>query len=328
MLSAEKKKLQEISIMKRLGLSNTAAMFKFLNKSLNNQLSREAILDCVSQGDDFTTFDHNDFVQMLIALWYALIANTEAICYLVVFLNQAANSSMISLPMPFLVLCWGALTLPRPTKTFWVTLITYNLTMIFLKSIMHQRVLLDQQLFNRSNSLTFELIMKRGRAVYDLFLLVVLFWHQYMLKKQGIWTIQRTNSELLLLEKHPSHYKRRFSKERPENIRKLLREEGGDEPKKGIRSDTIDFERDMDDLLLPVLENKYVYQNIESEYYRKTMQGLAHKGGLLSGFHKFFLALRHKSRLSTDVYTLLFLCDFISFFILLFGFPKFVTGYA
>ncbi|XP_043655124.1 piezo-type mechanosensitive ion channel component [Drosophila teissieri] len=327
MLSAEKKKLQEINIMKRLGLSNTAAMFKFLNKSLNNQLSREAISDLVSQGDDFTTFDHNDFVQMLIALWYALIANTEAICYLVVFLNQAANSSMISLPMPFLVLCWGALTLPRPTKTFWVTLITYNLTMIFLKSIMHQRVLLDQQLFNRSNSLSFELIMKRGRAVYDLFLLVVLFWHQYMLKKQGIWTIQRTNSELLLLEKHPSHYNRSFSKERPENIRKLLREEGGDEPKKGMRSDTIDFERDMDDLLLPVLENKYVYQNIESEYYRKTMQGLAHKGGLLSGFHKFFLALRHKSRLSTDVYTLLFLCDFISFFILLFGFPKFVYRY-
>ncbi|KMY87179.1 uncharacterized protein Dsimw501_GD28589, isoform A [Drosophila simulans] len=80
----------------------------------------------------------------------------------------------------------------------------------------------------------------------------------------------------------------------------------------------------MDDMLLPVLENKYVYQNIESEYYRKAMQGLANKGGLLSGFRKFFLALRHKSRLSTDVYTLLFLCDFISFFILLFGFPKFV----
>lgn len=34
-LSAEKKTLQEISIMNRLGLSNTAAMFKFLNQSLN-----------------------------------------------------------------------------------------------------------------------------------------------------------------------------------------------------------------------------------------------------------------------------------------------------
>ncbi|KMY86979.1 uncharacterized protein Dsimw501_GD29628 [Drosophila simulans] len=222
MLSAEKKKLQNISIMNRLGLSNTAAMFKFLNKSLNNNVIKEAGSDYVSQDNDFTTLDHNDFVQMLIALWYALIANTEAICYLVVFLNQAANSSVISLPMPFLVLCWGALTLPRPSKTFWVTLITYSLTMIFLKSIMHQRVLLDQQLISRSNSLSFELIMKRGRAVYDLFLLVVLFWHQYMLKKQGIWTIQRTNSELLLLEKKPSHYKRSFSKERPENIRQLL----------------------------------------------------------------------------------------------------------
>lgn len=34
-LSAEKKTLQEISKVNRLGLSNTAAMFKFLNQSLN-----------------------------------------------------------------------------------------------------------------------------------------------------------------------------------------------------------------------------------------------------------------------------------------------------
>ncbi|XP_037730492.1 piezo-type mechanosensitive ion channel component isoform X3 [Drosophila subpulchrella] len=221
-LSAEKKTLQEISTMNRLGLSNSAAMFKFLNQSLSNKPTRESGANSVTQDEDFTSLDHNDFVQMLIALWYALIANTEAICYLAVFLNQAANSSMISLPMPFLVLCWGSLTLPRPTKTFWVTLITYSLAMIFLKSIMHQRILLDQQFVSRSNTLSFELIMKHGKAVYDLFLLVVLFWHRYMLKKQGIWTIQRTNSELLLLEKNQSSLQRSDRKERPEDIRELL----------------------------------------------------------------------------------------------------------
>jgi len=85
--------------------------------------------------------------------------------------------------------------------------------------------------------------MKHGKAVYDLFLLVVLFWHRYMLKKQGIWTIQRTNSELLLLEKNrecfdtiyisntcvlivnisESSLRRSDRKERPEDIRELLR---------------------------------------------------------------------------------------------------------
>lgn len=160
------------------------------------------MVNLVSHGDDFTTFDHNDFARMLFAMWYALIANTETVCYLAVFLNQAANSSLISLPMPFLVLCWGALTLPRPTKTFWVSLITYTLALIFFKSIMHQRIVLEQMLFNRANKVNIELIMKHGNAIYDLLLLVVLFWHRYMLKKQGIWTMQRTNSEVLLLEKN------------------------------------------------------------------------------------------------------------------------------
>ncbi|KAI8035241.1 hypothetical protein M5D96_011980, partial [Drosophila gunungcola] len=137
-LSAEKKTLQEISIMNRLGLSNTAEMFKFLNQSLNKP-RRDPGVNLDSKGGDFTSLDHNDFVQMMISMWYALIANTETICYLAVFLNQAANSSLISLPMPFLVLCWGALTLPRPSKSFWVTLLTYTLAMIFLKSIMHQK---------------------------------------------------------------------------------------------------------------------------------------------------------------------------------------------
>ncbi|KRF99249.1 uncharacterized protein Dwil_GK27406 [Drosophila willistoni] len=290
-LSAEKKTLQEISIMNRLGLSNTAAMFDFLNQSLNDKLngsSRDSRVNLIAKGDDFTTLEHNEFVQLLIAMWYAIIANTELICYLSVFINQAANSSIISLPIPLLVLCWGALTLPRPTKTFWVTLITYTLAMIFFKCIMHQRIILEQRLIKRSNQLTFELIMKHGNAVYDLMLLVVLFWHRYMLKKQGIWTVQRTSADILVMEKN-----------------------------------RIAFERDMDDILRPGMENKYVYHNIESEYYRRAMQRLANKGSVLSCFYKFFLALRHKARLSTDVYSLLFLCDFINFFVLLFGFPKF-----
>ncbi|XP_041451232.1 piezo-type mechanosensitive ion channel component isoform X3 [Drosophila obscura] len=326
-LSAEKKTLQEISTMNRLGLSNTTAMFDFLNQSLNDKISasgRDSGINLVSKGDDFTTLDHNDFVRMIISMWYALIANTQAICYLAVFINQAANSSIISLPMPFLVLCWGALTLPRPTKTFWVTLITYTLAMIFFKCIMHQKIVLDQQFINRKkNTVNFELVMKHGNAVYDLLLLVVLFWHRYMLKKQGIWTMLRTNSEVLLLERNPSKIRRTYSKERPADILERLRQEAGGEPKDHHQSSTSEFDRDIDDVLRPNMENKYVYQNIESEYYRRTMQRLAHKGGFLSGFYKFFSALRHKARLSTDVYTLIFICDFVNFFVLLFGFPKF-----
>ncbi|KAH8312576.1 hypothetical protein KR044_011542, partial [Drosophila immigrans] len=312
-LSAEKKTLQDISTMNRLGLVNTAAMFSFLNQSLydvflvslfRKQLDpittpippRASTDNLVSKGEDFTNLDHNQFVQLLISLWYALIANTEVVSYLMVFINQAANSSIISLPMAFLVLYWGALTLPRPTKTFWVTLITYTLAMILLKCILHQKIVLDQRLMKLAKTMDFELFIKHGKAVYDLLLLVVLFWHRYMLKKQGIWNNPTTDT---------------------------TKESGADTKDSADHADSSEFERDMDDVLRPGID-KYASANIESVYYRTAMKNLEHKSGLLSGIKKFILALLHKARLSTDVYTLIFLCDFINFFVLLFGFPKFV----
>ncbi|XP_023033887.2 piezo-type mechanosensitive ion channel component [Drosophila willistoni] len=119
--------------------------------------------------------------------------------------------------------------------------------------------------------------------------------------------------------------KRTYSKEGPRDILNKLRQEAGADTEFSRRRSA--FERDMDDILRPGMENKYVYHNIESEYYRRAMQRLANKGSVLSCFYKFFLALRHKARLSTDVYSLLFLCDFINFFVLLFGFPKFAYRY-
>lgn len=207
---------------------NTAAMFSFLNQSLyewaasyspsfnaiffNRYCSKQidsinappkesTEVNLVDKDADFITQDHNDFVQMLISMWYAIIANSEVISYLAVFINQVANSSIISLPMPFLVLYWGALTLPRPTKTFWVTLITYTLGMIFIKCIMHQKIVLDQRLIKIAKTLDFELFIKHGKAVYDLLLLVVLIWHRYMLKKQGIWNIPRSGTSPLSMKR-------------------------------------------------------------------------------------------------------------------------------
>ncbi|KAH8417295.1 hypothetical protein KR222_008390, partial [Zaprionus bogoriensis] len=313
-LSAEKKTLQDISTMNRLGLVNTAAMFSFLNQSLYEkqldsiQYTRKSSVDVLPRkaSEDFTLLDHNDFVQMVISLWYAIIANTEVVSYLAVFINQAANSSVISLPMPFLVLYWGALTLPRPTKTFWVTLITYTLAMIFIKCIIHQKVVLDHKLIKLATTMDFELFVKHGKAAYDLFLLVVLFWHRYMLKKQGIWNIPRSSTDELMEEKMESGSE-------PQRT-----EENNDDNQNDY------FEQDMDELLRPGNQNKYVYENIESEYYRTTIKRLENNGGILTSIKKLFFTLLYKARLSTDVYTLMFLCDFINFFVLLFGFPKFV----
>lgn len=64
-------------------------------------------------------------VRLALSLWFFLLANSEICCYFMVFLNQIKSASVVSLPLPLMVFLWGTLTIPRPTKTFWVTMIAY-----------------------------------------------------------------------------------------------------------------------------------------------------------------------------------------------------------
>lgn len=65
----------------------------------------------------------SEFVQ---ALWFALIANTDVICYLFIFFNTIITMSKFALPMSLCVCLWATLTLPRPSKRFWLTIIAYT----------------------------------------------------------------------------------------------------------------------------------------------------------------------------------------------------------
>lgn len=46
-----------------------------------------------------------------------------------------------------------------------------------------------------------------------------------------------------------------------------------------------------------------------------------------STFKDFFTNIVNKARLPTDVYSFMFLCDFINFFVLLFGFTSFGVSF-
>jgi hypothetical protein len=65
-------------------------------------------------------------VQLILALWFAIISHSDLVCYFMVFLYQIKSASILALPLPLMVFLWGTLTIPRPNKTFWVTMITYT----------------------------------------------------------------------------------------------------------------------------------------------------------------------------------------------------------
>lgn len=47
-------------------------------------------------------------------------------CYLVIVLNHMVSASCLTLVLPVLVFLWATLSVPRPSKTFWMTAIVYT----------------------------------------------------------------------------------------------------------------------------------------------------------------------------------------------------------
>jgi len=63
--------------------------------------------------------------RLINALYLALIARTELLCYFVMILAHLCYGNLLSLPLPIGAMIWGMLSLPRPAKTFWITVLTY-----------------------------------------------------------------------------------------------------------------------------------------------------------------------------------------------------------
>ncbi|XP_034101594.1 piezo-type mechanosensitive ion channel component isoform X9 [Drosophila albomicans] len=300
-LAGEKKTLKESSSLNRLGLSSAAAMFHFLKSNL------ESAGEFNLEEENFAQRDHHIIVEVLISSWYALLANTDLICYIVVFINQVVNASLISLPLPIMVFLWGTLSLPRPTKTFWVTLIAYTQAIVLIKCIFQFKLIWSNynNLPNQplAPAKIFGVEMKTHYAVYDLILLLVLFLHRYLLKSQGLWKSGYKDVDQQFTKPTASIDEREDSDNLSQPDSRQLNDDAAQK-----------MSLQVSQVSLP-----------GSPEYSKSAINQLERTKYTSSLHKFFFSLVHKSRLATDVYALMFLCDFINFFVLLFGFTAFGT---
>ncbi|XP_062141369.1 piezo-type mechanosensitive ion channel component isoform X4 [Drosophila sulfurigaster albostrigata] len=257
--------------------------------------------------ENFAQRDHHIIVEVLISSWYALLANTDLICYIVVFINQVVNASLISLPLPIMVFLWGTLSLPRPTKTFWVTLIAYTQAIVLIKCIFQFKLIWSNynNLPNQplAPAKIFGVEMKTHYAVYDLILLLVLFLHRYLLKSQGLWKSGYKDVDQQFTKPTASIDEREDSDNLSQPDSRQLNEDAAQK-----------MSLQVSQVSLP-----------GSPEYSKSAINQLERTKYTSSLHKFFFSLVHKSRLATDVYALMFLCDFINFFVLLFGFTAFGT---
>ena len=71
--------------------------------------------------------------ELLQSLYHAILANTDYISYLLIIINVMVNGSILSLLYAALMFLWGLLSIPWPTKRFWLTLIIYTMFVILVK---------------------------------------------------------------------------------------------------------------------------------------------------------------------------------------------------
>lgn len=126
-------------------------------------------------------------MQLVIALYYAALANTEYICYLLVIINVIVNGSVLSLIYAALIFLWGLLSIPWPTKRFWLTLMVYTMFVIVVKYAFQFKGF-ETSGDDENSGLYWPHVLgieKRNEflenIVWDILLLISLFFHRSLL---------------------------------------------------------------------------------------------------------------------------------------------------
>ncbi|KAK3771249.1 hypothetical protein RRG08_024328 [Elysia crispata] len=225
--------------------------------------------------------------RLFMAIGLLMASQSEMLCYLLMILDQMVYGSLLSLPLPLMVFLWGMLSVPRPSKTFWVTVITYIEAIVVCKYLFqfgffpwNDNVIHDSP-FYPPRIIGIE--KKSYYANMDIALLLALFLHRSILRKYGLWRDSADiSADLEIAETQ---------------------------------------EKDKKEIAIEAEMSKLDYDETEKEAVSKMGQGLSY---VLGPFTKFFKQVTESSyNATTDVYAPMFFCDFILFLVLVFGFSSF-----
>ncbi|XP_012581290.1 PREDICTED: piezo-type mechanosensitive ion channel component 2 isoform X3 [Condylura cristata] len=133
------------------------------------------------------------FLLLFYAMYNTLVARSEMVCYFVIILNHMVSASMITLVLPILIFLWAMLSVPRPSRRFWMMAIIYTEVAIVVKYFFqfgffpwNKNVeLYKDKPYHPANIIGVE--KKEGYVLYDLIQLLALFFHRSILKCHGLW---------------------------------------------------------------------------------------------------------------------------------------------
>uniref|UniRef100_A0A4W4G1K0 Piezo-type mechanosensitive ion channel component n=1 Tax=Electrophorus electricus TaxID=8005 RepID=A0A4W4G1K0_ELEEL len=128
-------------------------------------------------------------LRLIFALYDTMVSQSEMLCYFVIILNHMVSASLLTLFLPILIFLWAMLSVPRPTKRFWMTAIMYTEVIVvkylfqfgfFPWTTSTYRGINAERPFAVPNIVGVE--KKDGYVLFDLIQLLALFFHRSILR--------------------------------------------------------------------------------------------------------------------------------------------------
>ncbi|XP_048520922.1 piezo-type mechanosensitive ion channel component isoform X6 [Dendroctonus ponderosae] len=297
-------------------------------------------------GEEMSSDDQPPIIRLLLAIWYVIMSRSEWLCYFAIFLNQAKTATFLSLPLPLMVFFWGSLTIPRPSKTFWVTIIAYTELVVLIKCLFQMDIIpWNEDLYGNNPFFPPNIIgiqRQKNYANWDLALLLAVFFHRMMLKSMGIWKstseptgqiaamsvaegeYQLVDGQLVAVGANGSSILVPVSSSSPHDSARGSNSKSSSK-RKSVSSD----EEGLDGATSPVsgdeTEQELTVESVEVDRCDHIPESLKLGAAKYAESVKIFFEhlLDPTARIAADVYTFMFLCDFINFFVLLVGYSSF-----
>ncbi|KAJ8332691.1 hypothetical protein SKAU_G00424800 [Synaphobranchus kaupii] len=171
-----------------------------LNPEMRALTASELLLNKMFDNDEIEESDRfflalPKHLRLLFALYHTMVSKSEMLCYFVIILNHMVSASLLSLVLPILIFLWAMMSVPRPTKRFWMSAIIYTEITVVVKYCFQfgffpwttsaYRGINAARPFALPNIVGVE--KKDGYVLFDLLQLLALFFHRSILKCHGLW---------------------------------------------------------------------------------------------------------------------------------------------
>ncbi|XP_024239446.1 piezo-type mechanosensitive ion channel component 2-like [Oncorhynchus tshawytscha] len=288
-------------------------------------------------------------LRLVFALYNTMVSKSEMLCYFVIILNHMVSASLLSLILPILIFLWAMLSVPRPTKRFWMAAIIYTELIVVVKYFFQfgffpwttsaYRGINADRPFALPNIIGVE--KKDGYVLFDLIQLLALFFHRSILKCHGLWD----NKEVEM----PDFFKK--LKKKTEKKKMSGGDKAGDQPKRRmpflpLQASTASLFRRRgkgnstetnNDMQLKKRHSKKRHHNkvplTRKERIKKLIRErmLEAKAAIIEvalhiylPIRQFFYDIIHPEYSPVcDVYALMFLIDVVNFVVIIFGYWAF-----